>query len=450
MALRDISNVTSTLINLIDRVFRVPGSWPSINIPAVLAYPPVRTTSNGIGIFLYHITEDSHYKNLPAPGGNTPPVAYTSMGLTLHYQLSCYQSDANASGGQDVLMEQQMMAVAMKGLHDYPNINDTTVVKGALDVVDNPITSPVFPLDIRGRSNRFRIVYKPVSPQEAIGYWTPGEANLNLAAYYEVSVVLLEPEVAQIRKGRVFEYNIFTTISGHPKLIGSSNLVSFISPIDNQSRDLIFQPAQVPPAPSGALPPDPTPYQLVLNGVNLSDVTLELIHSKWDEPGIVRAPEGWALEQSANEIRVAVRESVWFNGAATTRPLLPDIYAVRVSHTEAGRITEYSNQCPFTVVPRIDSTLNVPLAAGVNIPLAGYLFTFLDSGIEQLKLNLYIGPDRLEQKLAGPLDGDGQFRVIDANNMEFRLPVGVTSGDRLPLRLFVNGVESPPRWIEVS
>jgi hypothetical protein len=43
----------------------------------------------------------------------------------------------------------------------------------------------------------------------------------------------------------------------------------------------------------------------------------------------------------------------------------------------------------------------------------------------------------------------GEYQVLDDDNLELRLPAGLTTGDELPLRIVVRGIESPPRWVTV-
>ncbi len=377
MALRDISNVTRTLIELIDRAFRVPENWPTaMTVPTVMAEPPVRSSTNGIGMFLYHITEHSHYKNLPATGRDTPPVRYTPLALTLYYQLSAYTDAGEGSGNQDQLMEQELMSVAMKALHDYPELTDTTIVDGALDPFSTPITTPIFPLDIIGRSNRFKITYQPIQPAESIGFWNTGDSDLTLSAYYEVNVVLIEPEVSRTRSGRVLDYNIFTFVTGNPKITSSSNEVAFISPVNGQVRELILMPAQVPPAPP-ILPPDTTAHRLTLKGLDfVGDVRLRLTNTNWSEPATTDAT--WLVEQTSTEYNVIVREEAFFESSGLPAAIIPGVYGAQLISTVTKNKSDgttwpielSSNVCPFAIVPRLD-TIGVPAAMPNTAPVTG-------------------------------------------------------------------------------
>lgn len=451
MALRDISNVTSALMNLIERSFRVPANWPvMVPVPRVMPEAPVRTKTNGVGIFLYHITENAHYKNLPSPGRETPPVRYTSMGLTLYYQLTAYQGNAETEGEQDGLMEQQMLAVAMKALHDYPELTDDSVVEGALDIFSVPITDPIFPLDIIGRSNRFKIVYQPIGAQESISYWTTGDSPLTLSAYYEVNVVLLEPETTRITAGRVLDYNVFTFVSGNPKILNSANEVSFVSPADGRSRTLILQPAQVPPAPA-ILPVDVTPYEVTFKGTDFAgNIFLRLTYNRWNEPAVTDA--AWQVVQTATEYIAVVRETAIVESSGLPVDILPGIYGAQLvaqsikikGDGSTWPIEMVSNVSPFAIVPRIDP-IPAPAAPGATATITGYIFTYVVSGAEWVDLSVSVGPDVLAPVTVAP--GPGEFQITSATTIDYVLPTTVNSGDVLPIRIIANGAESAPQWI---
>ena len=75
----------------------------------------LRNNIPGVGFYLFHVQENSHYKNYPSPGNDTPPVNFTPMSLNLFYQLSANWKEDDV---EDALQEQALMSVAMKALHD--------------------------------------------------------------------------------------------------------------------------------------------------------------------------------------------------------------------------------------------------------------------------------------------------------------------------------------------
>lgn len=441
MALLDISYVTQTMINLLRESFDTSPAWTGA-VPSVLPEPPHRipgTADNTLGFYLYHITENAHYKNLSASGSDHPPVRFTPMGLNLYYQLSANHVSEEGTGAQQ---EQLMMGIAMKALHDYPEINDTTEVNG----------NQVMHANIRGRTNIFKISLQPVTSSESIQYWTAGDSPIKLSSYYEISVVLLEPESVQTRVSRVLSYGVHVFTQGAPRLMSSQNVISFPFPGESTLRSIKLQPAQAPPSPP---PPPPAPElsdsQITFSGTGLSGDNMEilLLNASWDEPGL--AGEEWNVQARGERFTAVVRESVTLLSSGTEKSVLPGIYAaqLRVSrqHTSPGgvssQIRHLSNQCPFTITPRIDA-INGPV--GNVFTVDGYIFQHSDLFEEEKQV--YVGDNRLEGVAAAP-PGAGQFFVVDQNHLQLRLPAGLTSGQHLPLRILINGAESAPRWLSV-
>ena len=216
--LLDLSLVTQTLVSLIDKhVTALPAAAGigGLNVSAV--EPEALAQENSIGIFLYHIAEDPHYKNAAPVSSDLPPIRFTPMGLNLYYQLHTHSP---TDGDPGVFREQLLMGLAMKALHDFPVIDDSTEIGGL----------PVFPADLQGTDNRLRITLQPIPPNEATSYWTAGKQPLGLATYYQVSVILLEPDKPIRRSGRVLKYGIFTFTRGAPRLDGSRATVTFTDP----------------------------------------------------------------------------------------------------------------------------------------------------------------------------------------------------------------------------
>ncbi len=75
-------------------------------------------------------------------------------------------------------------------------------------------------------------------------------------------------------------------------------------------------------------------------------------------------------------------------------------------------------------------------------------FIFQHAQLDPDDVHVYIGENRLDVGTAGSLN-PGEFAVVDATHLEARLPAGLTPGAQVPFRLFINGVESPPNWIQV-
>lgn len=426
MALLDLSLVTQTLINLIRESFNVSHAW-SGSPPSILPDPPNKLTGDALGLYLYHICEDAYFKNLPAPGNETQPVRYVSMALNLYYQLS---ANTAADSGSGAFLEQQMMGVAIKAMHDYPFINDGTTING----------TKLFPAPLQGSNNRMKIVLQPVLPNDAVNFWTAGTSPLKLAAYYQISVILLEPEESRSRSGRVLAYGVYTFLEGAPRLDNSENTLSFILPTESEPREVILRPAQVP-----------VDDKITFTGTGLKgeSTSLFLKNIRWDDP--VEVDLAWAVAATDNSLSSVVRDT------ASGEDVLPGVYSafvkvIRRRMLSSGEVREfehYSNDCPFTITPRIDN-ISTPDSNNV-VTVKGYIFRH--TGLTTKAVKVYLGEVQLNwQPPPNPLN-PSEFTVVDPPSgetlpvLQFRLPAGLASGQIIPLRIFVNGAESPPNWI---
>jgi Pvc16 N-terminal domain len=426
MALLDVSKVTETLIELLERRIPTLPEWPSgVTLDVSPDPPDLLSGQNVLGIYLYHLTEDPGTKNLVPPGGNSPPVAYAPMGLSLHYQLSAHTEGNGAS----TLSEQRMMGMAAKTLHDFPVIDDDTRVG----------TTQILNQTLRDAGNRLRIALQPVPFGEAVSYWTAGPRPLRLAAYYEVSVIMLEPESATRRPGRVLERAVETFVGGRPRLEGSRSVLTFTPPGQTQPSELEVQPAQA--SYGGTI-------ELTGTGLAGASTHLALRASRWPEP-IVVDDVSWGVVATAERVRAVVRQTTGPGGNL----VLPGVYgaSVRVSRRFGSppaqrEVEQGSNHTPIVVMPRVD-----PIPAPVP-PAPANLFTvtggvFSDPALEPESVEAYFGEARLGRVNATP--GPGQFRVVSPTTLEARLPAGLVSGQSVGFRLIVEGAESEPRWVTV-
>jgi hypothetical protein len=185
MALLDISLVTQALTNLIQFSFKASDIWNpagTCNSPQVSPQSPDKLVTESVGVYLYHIMEESQYKNLRPPGNDIPPVRYVPISLSLFFQVTAF---SNIQTDQARLNEQKMMGIAIKALHDYPIIDDNTEI---IDLQGNK--NRIFPLELCDNKNQFRISLLPVDHFEAISFWTTSSSPLRLAVYYQVSVLM--------------------------------------------------------------------------------------------------------------------------------------------------------------------------------------------------------------------------------------------------------------------
>jgi len=104
-----------------------------------------------------------------------------------------------------------------------------------------------------------------------------------------------------------------------------------------------------------------------------------------------------------------------------------------------------SNQCPFTIAPRIDSI--APAAPSRAFTVTGYLFQHADFTADAVQV--YIADTLLALAGASP-PAAGQYFIASPSQLDIQVPAQYVAGELLPLRIFINGAESAPHWIEVS
>lgn len=419
MALLDLSLVTQTLINLISAHVTHSEAWNNANALRVDPLPPDKLSGdNTLGLYLYHAVEETTGKNTYIPGVSDVPVRYTPLGLNLYYMLTAH-SDIESGG---VYREQLMMGLAMKALHDHPLVNDDTGVNGTL----------VMPALLRGNDNAFRIGMVPVKVDDAVSYWMAGSNPQRLAAYYQISVIKLEPQEPAIRAGRVLTYNIFVLPSDAPRVDTTANVISFTIPGEASARSLELRPAQVTYDQG---------FEVVGSAFTGNNVYLQIRRADWAAPVTVDA--AWNLTITSSRITATVRAT------AAGVDMLPGLYAasVRVERwrtvPSGTRIVESSsNETPFAIAPQV-TAISAPDAQG-RFTVTGATFQHPDLPPE--KVSVFIGAAKLAPGDAANLQ-PSEFAVTGATTLAARLPAGLTPGESLSLRLIINGAENAPQWV---
>jgi hypothetical protein len=433
MPLLDLSLVTTTLLRLLRE--RVNIGWTALHAPNPA--PPVNysgatsdklTGDQALGMFLYHVVEEPHFKNQPPLYQDHPPVRFTPMGLQLHYQLTAHAAD-QINPENAVIRAQRLFGLALKTWHDYPHVDRDTNVNGL-----------VFPTELQGTDTVFRITLKNVPPNEAANFWTAGTQPVRLAAYYEVSVVLLQPERPEMRAGRVLRYGVQIFVHGAPRLDASQSTVTFRLPNDTADRTVELQPGEAAVG-----------EKISFHGEDLNgDATTLLIKRiGWPEPadaggqwGIVSGPNAIFAQVSAQVAGHDIVPGVYSAMARVTRNrLMPD--------GSNRAFPQTSNEVPFTVAPAITNPAYnaVATAVGNIVTIDGGIFSHADVPPENVQV--IAGPASVPRQTVGPLTA-GHFAIISATQIQFRFPVaGLNSGQVLPLRVIVNGAENAPRWVRV-
>jgi hypothetical protein len=421
MALLDLSLVTKTLVEIVRRSIESSPAAPSQAVK-VTALPPDRVLDdNQIGIYLYHLVEEPAVKNAVWRGRPERPIRFSPLGLLLHYVVTAHSESAESEGPY---REQLLMGLTAKALHDYPIVDDETRVGGF----------KVVPVSMIGDENKLRISLRHVPANEAVSYWTAGSLALRLCAYYEVCVVLLEPDEPTTAGGRVLTWGVDTFIGGLPRLIASRSTVTFLIPGESTPRAIDVQPGQ--PA---------IDDRLTLLGTGLGGGAIELLvrGPGWPTPRAVGPT--WGVSSLGDEVSAEVKADV--DGA----PTLPGTWAASLQIARTTTLADgttktttlFSNEMPFQIVPRV--VPGAPSPATRVFDVTGGLF--MDAALPPAAVRASIAGVQLTPGSAGSL-APGEYAVKTPTAIEMRIPSEVASGQWAPVRVVINGSESPPAWVQ--
>lgn len=424
MPLSDISGVTRSLINLLERAFVASPEWASTSAPNVSPEPPSRMRDDGLGLYLFHVQESPHHLNFPPRGQDFPPVQHSPMGLILYYQLSV---NSTQNTENSAFFEQRLMSIALKAFHDYPIINDATQIAGQNILVPS----------IAGRQNQLKTKLLNLPQEQAIQFWTAGSSPVKLSAYYQVEVVFLEPEELRVLPGRVLQTGIHVYPLGAPQVVGTQSMVRFVNPIDGLVNEVKAQPAQVAAG---------NDFVMLGSGFTDDEVELWLFNSRWKGPA--RADANWNLRLvGANQLMATVQPAAVLVADGSSLEILPGIYTaqLRVTRTatpsalSTSTISTLSNQFPFIISPRIDRITE----EGDLLRIQGAGFQ-PDDALNPDRLMLFLGTNRLTMTNENPPTA-GTFRLLSRTEILFNRS-GSPPGQQRPLRLLVNGADSAPNW----
>jgi Pvc16 N-terminal domain len=467
MALINLYKVTKTLTDLLTQNITQQIDPSLAGLLNVTAIPPekVENPQNTLSLHLYHVAEDPYYKNALGPGSDMPNIAKAPMALSLYYILTAHH-ETNSTF--DAETQQKLMGYALKTFHDYPVITDRARINGTF------ILDP----DLRGRDNTLQVILRPVTPEDAITFWSSEETvTARLSAYYEVRVVMLEPEEPKTMPGIVLNLGTFVVQMGTPYLDGSRSLVRFTIPVKNGGSvyEVEASPARVT-LDSTAGPPE-AHNRLALLGTNLAagkSRSLFLKNTIWaglPAPGPVVQTvvdlglnPNWNVEFHTDRVVIELAPTLTHAtpGAATINlSVLPGFYSAfvrvvmeeKVINNELKQIVATSNEVGFAVAPRIAGHAAPDVNGNIQVNL-GSEFDPLDTNLADDALQVIVGGEVYSRINTDPPTTAKQFFVTNSPSNLIRIrphfAVVVTEPQAYPFRLVVNGAESAPFWIELG
>ena len=411
MPVQTISAITNVIVNILQNTLSSSGLFGSITV-----YPdlPIRQDQIGLGFYLYHVLENAQYKNSLPPGNDTPPVNYTPMGLNLYYQLS---ANNPAVDSKSSLLEQDMMSVAMKALHDNAEIQLVT-------------------------QDWIRISLQPTAATDAVHNWTAGPYALKLSAFYEVSVVFLVPEVSKSYVGRVLTYGNYIFTESTPRIAQSENLASFRIPGESNDRQIVVQPAQATYGDN---------IDFTGSGFAGQNLELLLVGNTWDGTALADKA-AWSIKTTgAEKLTATIQKTAVLQSTGLPVNVLPGMYGAQINAPRTisfpdgtvRKLPNVSNIFPFIITPQIAIP---PVVAGTNVTVTGYPFLDPTTLSPLNNMQVYIGDILIDLVPAAGFVA-GTYIINTLTQLKIFLPAILTAGKQYSLRILIGGAESRPIWI---
>jgi hypothetical protein len=466
MAILNLFKVTKTLSDLLSQNITKNIDTSLAGMLEVTGIPPekVHHPSNTLSIFLYHIAEDPFYKNALGPGKDVPNVAKAPMALSLFYILTAHHETNSVF---DAEIQQKLMGYALKTFHDFPVVTQRTQINGT------PILDPEFGTDT------IHITLRPVTPENALSFWSSEDTRTaRLSAYYEVRVVLLEPELPRTMPGIVLNVGSFVFQLGTPRLERSQSTVRFRIPVRNGGtiQEVESTPAQV--TLDNSINPPAAHNRMTLFGANLTTGVLRslvLKNAVWSK---LPAPAGpvdqatvdttlnpaWSVDFQTGRIAVKLASTLTAvkpDGTSVALPVLPGFYSAleravvdqQVINHDLKQIVVSSNEVTFAVSPRIESH-DPPDPNGNILIHLGPEFDLLDPNFQSDAIQVIVAGEVYTRVTTDPPANPKEFFVTDTplNLVRIRphFPVLVTQSVAYAFGIVINGAQSDPFWIELS
>ncbi len=477
----NLHDVTSTLTTLLSE-YIVNVLEPGFSGLAVTDQLP--TTLNGadktLNLYLYHVREDPSGRNLLPNGADYPPAPYTPLGLELFYLLTAHHS---VSADVDAEMQQRLMGYAIKTFHDVALINDATTV---FDITANKQIQ-IMAGGVQGHGNRFEIVPRNPTPEEALSIWTTGNREFTrLAAYYAVRAVFLDPLPATLQPGIVLTLGAHVKPAGVLRLGDTRSSVRFTLPDGSQAATAL-SPATVfqVPAPNAGPAPHPWPNPDAALEIEMeaagSDLRLVIANSAWSQLAVplarvvfepaLNANDDWSLAFRPPGVALQIGDTLSYHdetGAVKQVPMFPGscvatVESIVSQEVVAGKLrvqVQPSNQAVFTVAPRVLANLVFQDANGFHIAMAPGSAVIAGAGVPSFELTLAVNGQVYTRRTAAGALAKGEFRPSQAfafpgppatvcDSIDFVPFANTPTAVDLPVRVSVNGAFAQPFWVRL-
>ena len=464
MPLMDLSQTTVALQRLLQ--FNIPLLEPGLaGTLTISTLPPERIEDavNLLSLYCYHVSPDGANRFRPRQPSGPRPIATSPLTLILNYILTAHTvvgTEFNA------LAEQRLLGYAMKTLHDYPVIDDTTIVAG----------QRVLPEEIRGQNNSFSVSQLQLTAGEALNFWAnESQTTVKPSGYYEVSAAELAPEPPDRLPGIVLQIGSFIFPKNQPTIGAITSQVVYSQPasLGGGVATLTASPARV-----GPVTVAPPANQMQLTGVAFgagSDQRLFLTHPFWVRhfPNgrvpvdiALNGALGWAQEIADDEVRIALGNDLRAvppaGGAPVDLALYPGIYLAsweiarrfdRDGVTET--MLERSNASAVMIYPRITGFVRDNGTGLVTLSFGGSWFLTrgrpaLPDPTEAPELDILLSVDGLAYQLVTtPAPAGPGTYVIAGHALTYQPFAQANTAGEHSVRVVIDGADSQPFWVAI-
>jgi hypothetical protein len=400
-----ISAVTAVLEYLLNSVYPASGLG-SVTVTAV-APDIVQSRLSGtsasqllVNVFLHQVTPNAAWRNLDLPSlaadGSTrladPPLA-----LDLHYLLTAY-------GSEDCEAE-ALLGYAVQLMHETPTLARDQIRTALANVpATNPLSGVLGASGLADQIEMIKITPATLGREELAWLWTALKADYRPTFPLQVTVVLIQTQHA--------------LQSGLPVL----------------QRTVRAQPSLLPPFPvlTEADPPNRQPAACLGDTVTVAGANLAAA------TGIVLSNSRLGINQSLGPLSNASNASFQFT---LPNPVLPPpqpdpsdlpagIYVLSAQVPQGPDVLS-TNGVPLAIAPKINpawapGTLASGSDVRVTIPCAPYLRTGQQASL-----------------LIGDQEAPADPFAAPTNSPSFTFPTLRPSGRPVPVRLRVDGIDSP-------
>jgi hypothetical protein len=434
MPIIDLSQVTEVLIRLLERYISQPLiSHLVTSNTSITGDPPDMLAEHdsdyALSLYLYHVREDEYHKNQIELSSCDTPVRYQELGLNLFYLLTAF---GGRSSGADrhanpYVREQTLMGLAIKAFHDYPVVDARTEIITEDDRFVDDAT--VFPPDLRGGDDEFRLELHPATSEEINKVWTAATVPMRLSAIYQVSVVFMKAEEPSTRPVPVLLPHVGVRDLQPLWIEGIESECTFTIPGEMRSRTMPSSPALVAVG---------EPFWIKSIGFSPGTGRILLSTPEWADIRNVDVTDWMARRQrSANRIEMTLSRLV--SSPAGAREILPGLYQICLQQGDA-----ISNLSPLAVAPGINSQTAEQPGINPDAGPAGSLFS-INGGpfpVEGISVEICMGTRILDRN-------EGEFTVAAPDRIDVAIAEDLSAGV-YPIRVVVNGISTLPiRWFEV-